>query len=104
MPEHCFVMLSRAAVACQELYLAIFKVLNEPFFRLGVFIRYFTLPFNVLYSEPGQPLTAPENIPLISCLCPAMKTEIDGTIIMTTPAIIMEMDCESTLSSIPMPI
>ena len=51
-----------------------------------------------------QPLTAPENIPLISCFCPIMKIEMDGMMIITTPAIIKVMDCESTLSSILIPI
>ena len=51
-----------------------------------------------------QPLTAPENIPLISCFCPMIKIEMDGMMIMTTPAIIRVMDWESTLSSILIPI
>ena len=51
-----------------------------------------------------QPLTAPENIPLISCFCPTIKMEMDGMMIITTPAIIRVMDCESTLSSILIPI
>ena len=51
-----------------------------------------------------QPLTAPENIPLINCFCPMIKMEMDGMMIITTPAIIRVMDCESTLSSILIPI
>ena len=57
-----------------------------------------------IYSESGHPFTAPENIPLISCFCPKINMEIDGMIIITTPAIIMDMDWESTLSNIPIPI
>ena len=69
------------------------------------FITYlFLFMLFVFVFSISQPFTAPENIPRISCFCPAMNMEMDGRIISTTPAIINVIDWESTLSSIPIPI
>ena len=43
-------------------------------------------------------------MPRISCFCPNIKMEMDGRIIITTPAIIKVMDWASTLFNMLIPI
>ena len=45
-------------------------------------------------------MTAPENIPLIKAFWPTIKMEMDGIIIITTPASIRVIDCASKFEDV----
>ena len=49
-------------------------------------------------------MTAPENMPRIICFCPTTKMIRDGSMQITIPAIVSEIDWASTAFSMEIPI